>query len=149
MSDRIAVFNAGRIEQVGTPAEVYDQPGSAFVAGFVGTANILRDEVARAVLGEDGCFAIRPEKIALGGEAGPGDVTATGRIVDAVYAGPTTRFVVRLDSGGGDNSGRADARTELVALQQNLDISSTDLQSYRDTTVTLRWRREHAIRLPT
>jgi putative spermidine/putrescine transport system ATP-binding protein len=143
MSDRIAVFNAGRIEQVGTPAEVYDQPGSTFVASFVGTANILRDDVARAVLGEDGCFAIRPEKIALGGEAGPGDVTATGRIVDAVYAGPTTRFVVRLDSGG------ADARTELVALQQNLDISSTDLQSYRDTTVTLRWRRDHAIRLPT
>ncbi|GII24507.1 ABC transporter ATP-binding protein [Planosporangium mesophilum] len=157
MSDRIAVFNAGRIEQVGTPAEVYDQPGSAFVAGFVGTANVLRDKVARAVLGEDGCFAIRPEKIALGGPAGsgpagfgpaelgeaaPDDVTATGRVVEAVYAGATTRFVVRLDAGSPDST------AQLVALQQNLRTSSVDVQSYRDTPVTLRWRREHAIRLP-
>jgi putative spermidine/putrescine transport system ATP-binding protein len=156
MSDRIAVFNAGRIEQVGTPAEVYDQPGSAFVAGFVGTSNLLRGEAARAVLGEDGCFAIRPEKIALGGEPGPDDVTATGRIVDAVYAGATTRFVVRLDIAGdgrgtgvtGDDRGAGDPGTQLVALQQNLQLSSLDVQSYRDTPVTLRWRREHAIRLP-
>jgi putative spermidine/putrescine transport system ATP-binding protein len=137
MSDRIAVFNAGRIEQVGTPAEVYDQPGSAFVADFVGTSNLLRGDAATAILGEDGCFAIRPEKIALGGEPEPGDVTATGRIVDAVYAGPTTRFVVQLDAGA-----------RLVALQQNLQTSSVDVQSYRDTSVTLRWRREHTIRLP-
>ncbi|NJC72521.1 ABC transporter ATP-binding protein [Planosporangium thailandense] len=162
MSDRIAVFNAGRIEQVGTPAEVYDQPGSAFVAGFVGTANVLRDDAARTVLGEDGCFAIRPEKIALesspgdgspgdgspgdgspgDGEQGDGlpddgDVTATGRVVEAVYAGPTTRFVVQLDAGA-----------QLVALRQNLRSSSADVQSYRDAPVTLRWRREHAIRLP-
>jgi putative spermidine/putrescine transport system ATP-binding protein len=137
MSDRIAVFNAGRIEQVGAPAEVYDQPGSAFVAGFVGTANVLRDDAALAVLGQDGCFAIRPEKIAFGGDPGPDDVTATGRIVEAVYAGPTTRFVVQLDAGA-----------QLVALQQNLQHSSVDVQSYRDTPVTLRWRREHAIRLP-
>jgi putative spermidine/putrescine transport system ATP-binding protein len=137
MSDRIAVFNAGRVEQVGTPAEVYDQPGSAFVAGFVGTSNVLRGDDARAVLGEDGCFAIRPEKIALGGEPGPDEVTATGRVVDAVYGGPTTRFVVALDGGA-----------QLVTLQQNLRISSVDVESYRDTPVTLRWRREHAIRLP-
>jgi putative spermidine/putrescine transport system ATP-binding protein len=147
MSDRIAVFNAGRIEQLGTPAQVYDQPGSAFVADFVGTSNLLRGDAAKAILGEDGCFAIRPEKIALGGEPGPGDVTATGRIVDVVYAGPTTRFVVRLDIGR-DDSGAAGAGTQLVALQQNLQASSADVQSHRDAPVTLHWRREHAIRLP-
>jgi putative spermidine/putrescine transport system ATP-binding protein len=168
MSDRIAVFNAGRVEQVGTPAEVYDQPGSAFVAGFVGSSNLLRGEVAKAVLGEDGVFAIRPEKITLGGEPGPGDVTVAGRIVDAVYAGPTTRFVVRLDIAGagagagagadgdgassgdadGDDSGGAGPGALLVALQQNLQTSSVDPRSHLDTPVTLHWRREHAIRLP-
>ena len=63
MSDRIAVFNAGRIEQVGTAAEVYENPATEFVAGFVGTSNLLRGEAALKVLGLDGVFSIRPEKI--------------------------------------------------------------------------------------
>ena len=66
MSDRIAVFNAGRIEQVATPAEVYERPATEFVAGFVGTSNLLRGEAARALLGRDG-VGIRPEKIRLAG----------------------------------------------------------------------------------
>src|SRR5512139_1047065 len=65
MSDRIAVFNQGRIEQVGTAHEVYESPESAFVAGFVGTSNLLSGPVARSVLGRDGSFGIRPEKIHL------------------------------------------------------------------------------------
>ncbi|MEN3305377.1 MAG: putative spermidine/putrescine transport system ATP-binding protein [Micromonosporaceae bacterium] len=134
MSDRIAVFNAGRIEQVGTPAEVYEHPASAFVAGFVGTSNLLTGDVAKAVLGEEGTFAIRPEKISLGGQ---GDVAASGRVAEVIYAGAATRFVVDLDAGG-----------RLVALQQNLETTSVDMQSYRDTPVTLRWRRDHLIRVP-
>src|SRR5690349_24460715 len=63
MSDRIAVFHRGRIEQVGTAREVYENPASEFVAGFVGTSNLLAGEVARAVLGEDGSFSVRPEKL--------------------------------------------------------------------------------------
>jgi len=138
MSDRIAVFNAGRIVQVGSPAEVYEHPATAFVAGFVGTSNLLSGDVAKKVLGEDGTFSIRPEKIALRGEPGEGTVTAAGRVAEVVYAGATTRFVVDLDAGG-----------RLVALQQNLQSTSTDVQSYRDAPVTLHWRREHVVSIPT
>ncbi len=65
MSDRIAVFNAGRIEQLGTPAEVYERPSTEFVAGFVGTSNLLRGEASLKVLGLDGVFSVRPEKIRM------------------------------------------------------------------------------------
>src|SRR5690242_4471536 len=63
MSDRVAVFNEGRIEQLATPVELYERPASSFVAGFVGTSNQLSGAAARAVVGADGTFAIRPEKI--------------------------------------------------------------------------------------
>jgi putative spermidine/putrescine transport system ATP-binding protein len=149
MSDRVAVFNAGRIEQVGTPAAIYEHPASAFVAGFVGTSNLLAGEVAKVLLGEDGTFAIRPEKIAMVEQRGavrssredqqarPDEVIATGKIAEVIYAGPATRFVVDLDAG-----------VRLVALQQNLETTSVDVQSYRDTPVTLRWRRDHLVRVP-
>jgi len=138
MSDRIAVFNAGRIVQVGSPAEVYEHPATAFVACFVGTSNLLSGDVAKKVLGEDGTFSIRPEKIALRGEPGEGTVTAAGRVAEVVYAGAATRFVVDLDAGG-----------RLVALQQNLQTTSMDVQSYSDAPVTLHWRREHVVSIPT
>ncbi len=138
MSDRVAVFNAGRIEQVGTPAEVYEHPATAFVAGFVGTSNLLTGEVARKLLGEEGTFAIRPEKISLNSDRdGEGDISATGRIAEVIYAGPATRFVVDLDAGA-----------RLVAVHQNAETTSQDVQSYRDTPVTLRWHRDHLVRIP-
>src|SRR6187397_1589596 len=67
MSDRLAVFNRGRIEQVGSPASVYERPATQFVAGFVGTSNLLSGAVAQAVVGKDGTFTVRPEKIRLAG----------------------------------------------------------------------------------
>ena len=81
MSDRLAVFNAGRIEQLGTPADVYERPATRFVAGFVGTSNLLRGDVARRILGRDGTFTIRPEKIGLAEPDAPvaGDETAASR----------------------------------------------------------------------
>jgi putative spermidine/putrescine transport system ATP-binding protein len=63
MSDRLAVFNQGRIEQMGTPADLYERPATSFVAGFVGTSNLLRGPVAQALIGSDGLFTVRPEKI--------------------------------------------------------------------------------------
>ncbi len=65
MSDRLAVFNHGRVEQIGTPAEVYERPATGFVAGFVGVSNVLEGDVAAAVVGYPHAFTIRPEKIAL------------------------------------------------------------------------------------
>ena len=96
MSDRLAVFNAGRIEQVGTPAEVYEHPETEFVAGFVGISNVLE----RPVNGQQSRFTVRPEKIRVLEEheaAEPGAHSETGRIRDVVYIGMVTRYTVELD----------------------------------------------------
>jgi len=135
MSDRIVVFSRGRIEQVGAPAEVYERPATPFVAGFVGTSNLLQGEAARTVFGKDGVFSVRPEKIRVateGEQPGPGEDGAAGTVRDVVYVGPATRFLVDLDAGGA-----------LVALQQNLRTSSQDVLGLRDTRVRLIWNKEH------
>ncbi|HVQ86570.1 MAG TPA: ABC transporter ATP-binding protein [Actinomycetes bacterium] len=135
MSDRIAVFNAGRIEQVGTPAEVYERPATPFVAGFVGTSNLLQGDVARQVLGSDGVFSVRPEKIRIANHmesVGDGEHSAAGTISEVVYVGASTRFVVDLEVG-----------SSLVALQQNLQTTSMQVQDMRGRQVRLIWRREH------
>jgi putative spermidine/putrescine transport system ATP-binding protein len=135
MSDRIVVFSRGRIEQVGAPAEVYERPATPFVAGFVGTSNLLQGEAARTVFGKDGVFSVRPEKIRVateGEQPGPGEDGATGTVRDVVYVGPATRFLVDLDAGG-----------TLVALQQNLRTSSQDVLGLRETRVRLIWNKEH------
>ena len=102
MSDRLAVFNAGRIEQLGSPADVYERPATRFVAGFVGTSNLLTGDVARTILGRTGTFTIRPEKIRLAAAdaaPGPDESSALGRIASVVYLGPDTRYIVELEAG--------------------------------------------------
>jgi len=140
MSDRVAVFNDGQVEQVGTPSEVYEYPATPFVAGFVGTSNLIADEAARTLLGEDGTFSVRPEKIALhlGGDASraPGQVVADGEVHEVVYAGPSTRYVVRLDAG-----------PELVALQQNTGPASDRAAAPRGSRVRLGFARENVYRV--
>ncbi|SCL21871.1 putative spermidine/putrescine transport system ATP-binding protein [Micromonospora rhizosphaerae] len=139
MSDRVAVFDNGRIAQVGTPAEVYERPATPFVAGFVGTSNLLTGAAAQALLGRDGVFSVRPEKIRLDGPPATDEETAaTGRVAEVVYAGATTRFVVDLDAGA-----------RLVVTQQNLTTSSADVAALRGTPVRLAWRTEHAVAVPT
>ncbi len=140
LSDRVAVFNAGRIEQVGTAREVYEQPASGFVAGFVGTSNLLAGPAARAVLGRDGSFGIRPEKIHLevpGAPAEDGAVRAPGTIAEVVYAGPVTRYVVDLAAGG-----------RLVVLEQNGHRTAPD-SAVRGAPVDLLWAPRHVIEIPT
>jgi putative spermidine/putrescine transport system ATP-binding protein len=137
MSDRLAVFNGGRIEQVGAPAEVYERPGSRFVAGFVGTSNLLTGEVAERIVGRRGTFTIRPEKIHLGepaAEAGPDETVADGTVRDVVYLGSDTRYVVMLDAGG-----------QLTVTQQNLATSSTEVLAQQGKAVRLRWKRQHEL----
>jgi putative spermidine/putrescine transport system ATP-binding protein len=118
MSDRIAVFNEGKIEQIGAPAEMYEHPATQFVAGFIGTSNII-ERAGRT-------FTVRPEKIRLStdeaAEGEPGTITA------AVYLGPVTKFVVALDGGG-----------ELTVVQQNLETSSQDVRELERKRVRLRW----------
>ncbi|MEO5885472.1 MAG: ABC transporter ATP-binding protein [Candidatus Limnocylindrales bacterium] len=137
MSDRMAVFNAGRIEQLGTPAQVYEQPSTRFVAGFVGTSNLLSGDVAREVLGRSGTYTIRPEKIRLASvDAIPADdeTSAPGSIHSVVYLGPDTRYVVALAAG-----------SQLVVTQQNLATTSTEALAQQGKAVRLVWKRQHEL----
>jgi putative spermidine/putrescine transport system ATP-binding protein len=136
MSDRLAVVNNGRIEQVGAPAEIYEHPATAFVAGFVGISNLLRGPAAQAITGSPAPFTIRPEKIRMvapDSVAIEGTHTAIGRIRDVVYLGMHTRYQVALDGGG-----------ELTVVAQNLDDSSNTALAARDRPVRLIWQREHS-----
>ena len=147
MSDRIAVFNTGRVEQVGTPAELYERPATRFVAGFVGEMNFfpgqLRDteggvaqvDVRGQVLsaanphglaaGQGVVVAVRPER--LGVEAGPG-VAAV--LENVIYLGNARRYVLRLPDGG-----------SCTALRQ-VGGAVDDLG--RGTAVSLSFQPEHA-----
>jgi putative spermidine/putrescine transport system ATP-binding protein len=98
MSDRVAVFNRGRLEQVDVPRALYDTPRTVFVAGFVGTANIVRAEVARRWTNHDRPVAIRPEHVRIG-PAPPDHPSASGTVVDVQFQGPTSRLAVETDVG--------------------------------------------------
>jgi len=143
MSDRIAVFNAGRIEQVATPIELYERPATAFVAGFVGTSNLLEGEVARKVVGQVGVFSIRPEKIRLdpaGTEPSeayePDDCRAEGVVREVVYLGSSTHSIVDLDAGA-----------TLTVQQQNVANSIDHALAHREEKVVLTWPRAHLVQL--
>jgi putative spermidine/putrescine transport system ATP-binding protein len=135
MSDRLAVFNGGRLEQVGTPAEIYERPATPFVADFIGTSNIVEGAQAHTLFGVDGVFSLRPERIRVLAETGPaaaGESSAVGRLVDVVYAGATVRRVVALDAGpvfvvtepatapGPSNDLRRGTRVRLAWMQSSL-----------------------------
>ncbi|MFG2832276.1 ABC transporter ATP-binding protein [Streptomyces sp. NPDC048434] len=115
LSDRLAVLDRGRIEQTGPPLEIYDRPATAFVAGFIGSTNLLRDQAAVRVTGSPGTYSIRPERIRIAapdgpdGTPGPGERCVPGRITEVAHVGAHTRVVVRLD--GGDD--------QLTALRLN------------------------------
>ncbi len=131
MSDRIAVFSHGTIEQVGTPDNIYERPATPFVATFVGTSNVYEGEVAQRLTGSPQQFAIRPEKIrlALPDETAPANSrSAAGSVHDVVYLGMNTRFLVDLDGGG-----------EAIVVAQNTEQVSTARRGQR---VQLIWPRE-------
>jgi len=128
MSDRIAVFNEGKIEQVSPPVELYERPATEFVAGFVGVSNLLERDGSR--------FTIRPEKVQLIDSEGDSDGLRTerGRIADVAYAGMVTRFTIALDAGG-----------ELQVIRQNVEGSSADVTSEQGREVIVGWRPEHTV----
>lgn len=131
MSDRLAVFNLGKIEQVGTPAEVYERPSTSFVAGFVGTSNLISGALAERLTGSSHTFSIRPEKIHIadiGQPAEPDSCSVAGTIRDVVYLGVYTRYLVELEGGG-----------DVTVIQQNLTATSMDVLSARGNRVQLIW----------
>jgi putative spermidine/putrescine transport system ATP-binding protein len=124
MSDRIAVFNEGRIEQVGLPADVYEHPQSEFIAGFVGVSNVLERNGRR--------YTVRPEKINLledGQDSRPGWHVEPGVVRDVQYVGPVTRYYVMLDRGG-----------ELQVLDQNLEEGSIEALELKGRRTRVEWR---------
>jgi putative spermidine/putrescine transport system ATP-binding protein len=134
MSDRIAVFNGGKIVQLGTPAEVYERPSTTFVAGFVGTSNLLETEAAERLLGRSGIWTVRPEKIRLEAPATPvaaDERAASGKVVDVEYLGPLTRIIIELQVGG-----------RLTALQQNVRSDSAAAEALLGSVVQLSWRQD-------
>src|SRR5687768_2644758 len=124
MSDRLAVFNEGGIEQVGPPSEVYEHPQSEFIAGFVGVSNVLERDGRR--------YTVRPEKLNLledGQEPEPGAHVEAGIVRDVQYVGPVTRYHVTLDRGG-----------ELQVLAQNLEEGSSEVLEVKGRRVRVEWR---------
>jgi putative spermidine/putrescine transport system ATP-binding protein len=124
MSDRLAVMNNGRIEQLGTPVDVYEHPANEFVAGFIGVSNLLERGGRR--------FTIRPEKVRLtdpGAQLAAGFHAEPGGVADVIYLGSVTRYVVGLDSG-----------ETLIAVRQNQDTAEeADLLSL-GARVNATWR---------
>jgi putative spermidine/putrescine transport system ATP-binding protein len=132
MSDRLAVFNAGRIEQVGAPAEVYEQPANEFIASFVGVSNVLERGDRR--------FTIRPEKVRLleDGAAEDGLHVEAGTIEDASYVGMVTRYEVALHDGG-----------RLQVVRQNLEVTSAHALEARGRPVRVGWREDQTYAIAT
>lgn len=133
MSDRIAVFSDGRIAQLGTPIDIYEHPATSFVAGFVGTSNLLQNEVAQQVLGKSGTWSVRPEKIRLEmGSVTPSaqEHAVAGVVREVVYVGMNTRYLVDLTAGG-----------SLMVVEQNTDTH--ERQGMRGHAVTLLWNSDH------
>jgi len=132
MSDRLAVFSDGRVEQVGAPADVYEHPANEFVAGFVGVSNIVEREGRR--------FTVRPEKVRILDDAEAatnGLRVERGTIRDVSYAGMVTRFVVDLDAGGA-----------IQVVRQNLEMSSQEALEQRGRQVRVAWEGRHAYAIP-
>jgi putative spermidine/putrescine transport system ATP-binding protein len=127
MSDRVAVFNRGRIEQVGPPAELYEHPESEFIAGFVGVSNVIERDGRR--------YTVRPEKIRVladGATPSEGVHVEAGIVRDVQYVGPVTRYHVTLERGG-----------ELQILAQNLEEGSSEVLASKGRRLRLQWRPEH------
>lgn len=137
MSDRVAVFNKGRIEQVASPRELYARPRTVFVAGFVGTANILEGALAARLTGSERPLALRPEHIRLGPmgaaeESSADELSVTGVVTDVQFHGPVSRVSVEA----------ADA---VFVLSVAADRASAVPECGRE--VRLLWRREHMVEL--
>lgn len=128
MSDRIAVFDKGKIQQLDKPSNVYERPTNEFVAGFVGVSNLISGVAAEKLLGRKGTFTVRPEKISINSNS---DKSAPGIVREVEYLGPATRFLVELDAG-----------VQLVVLRQNVAESSLDVEGMRGKKVSLSWSKD-------
>jgi spermidine/putrescine transport system ATP-binding protein len=161
MSDRIAVMRAGRVEQLGTPEELYERPATEFVSGFLGVSNLLEGRVdqlddglavvvladgtqvrvpskgGECVPGQNVVIGVRPEKLRIGPASGDGASAdesnfLEGSVMDASYVGVSTQYVVRV----GDSH-------EITAYAQNFETSGLSEQLSQGERVRLTWKPQH------
>ena len=140
MSDRIVVFNSGRIEQVGTPEQVYEEPRTNFVAGFLGTANIFSVDVAREYLGATTTVSIRPERIrlqALGAKIGKDETSVKGTVQEAAFVGANTIYILETDFG-----------VKLTIRKTNTELLGQDNSFVAGDQVMAVWRNSHVAQIP-
>jgi putative spermidine/putrescine transport system ATP-binding protein len=137
MSDRIAVFNHGRIAQVGSAAEIYEHPQTEFVAGFVGTSTVLTGRAAVEILGHEGTFVVRPERIRMT-KADSGTGSAAGTIAEVVYLGATTRYLIDLEAG-----------TRITASEPNSEAGAAAAVQRRGERVLVSIREGDVVALET
>ncbi len=140
MSDRIAVFNHGRIEQVGAPDEVYERPATSFVAGFLGVSNLLRDDQAEALLGRRQLVNIRPERIKLhprGYRPAAGEAHCEATVAETAYTGASTLYFVDTDRG-----------PRLIASRANEELPGEGATFSKGDRVVATWREAHIAVIP-
>jgi putative spermidine/putrescine transport system ATP-binding protein len=140
LSDRIAVFNEGRVEQIGTPREVYEYPQTAFVASFLGISNVIPAEVSRSLGGDDAALSVRPERVRLvspDARIAPNETSVLGVISETVYTGPATRYIVTTESG-----------LSIVAERHNDHAPDDTAPFHRGDAVRAVWYSQHAAIVP-
>lgn len=140
MSDRIAVFNAGKIEQIGSPREVYENPSSAFVASFLGVSNLISGTHAEKLFGSTDLVNIRPERIRLiatSAKAPAGEIAVAATITDVAYTGANTLFVLETDEG-----------LRIIATKLNEELQGQDLGLEVGNKVLASFRKEHVAKIP-
>ena len=138
LSDRVAVFNGGKIEQIGTARDVYEFPQTEFVARFLGLSNILPASVDQE--GAVGSISIRPERVrvvAAGSVVAADEVSLAGVISETVYTGPTTRYIVETDG-----------NHRVIAEAQNAHHPADQAPFGRGDAVRVAWSSNHAVPLP-
>jgi len=144
MSDRIAVMKDGLVEQLASPREIYERPATAFVAGFIGTSNLLAGTATDGVLkvgagrvlvpGQEGdvSVTVRPEKITVRTDEPAGELSAVpGVVAEVVYLGTYNSYAVRVADGA-----------EITVFEQNAHDSTTTAE--RGDSVWLSWRAQHS-----
>lgn len=140
MSDRIAVFNQGKIEQIGTPREVYESPSSTFVASFLGVSNLISGSKAKELFGSEQMVNVRPERIKLlkeNSKVSAGEIGVGATIVDVAYTGANTLYVLESEAG-----------LRLIATRLNEELPGQDLDLEAGDKVLATFRKEDVAKIP-
>jgi putative spermidine/putrescine transport system ATP-binding protein len=135
MSDRVAVFNKGRIEQVDSPRNLYMQPKTSFVADFVGTSNVINSALAQQITGKNQSFSIRPEHIFIDNGTKQADTFAlNGAVVDVQYQGANSKITIDAD------------QQKIAFVVSSADYNEAELPKIGSTLI-VRWLKSNMVML--